>query len=370
MKYVFYLVLIVLGGFGLWYALEQVREETTDEQAGPDLSDVAERRTLREVVRVSGEVQPVLSTEVRSEINGRVERIHVVDGQRVERGDVLIELDRVSLESELEEARRNLEKERLRLEKAERDYERLKRLQEKNFATETQVADAATEMGLARIDVEVADTRVDRAEDNLAEAVITAPQAGVAANIEVTEGQVIQGASSVNAGTTLLTIHDLDSLYVDTDINEIDIARLEEGMSATVSFDAIPGEEFEGSIERIFTVAENQNNQRTFRTRIAFDAGERIIRPGISANVDIPIAEASDVVSITLSAVFTDQGERFVYVLNGEDDPNPETRTIRTGVSDARHIEIVEGLREGERVSLVRPDRLQQARQEASNAGA
>ncbi len=359
MKYLFYLLLLGGLGYGLYYAYDQVRAETTEEVEPASLTDVAQRRTVRQVVRVNGEVRPVVSTEVRSEINGRIERILVVDGEPVTRGDILIELNRVTLESELTEAKRNLEKARLQMVKAQRDYERLVRLNEKNFSTDTEVADALTNFDLSRIDVQVAQTRVDRATENLAETTIVAPQSGTAANIQVNEGQVIQGASSVNAGTTLMTIHDLSQLYVDTNINEIDIARLEEGMSATVSFDAIPGEDFEGTIERIFTVAQNQNNQRTFQTRIAFDARGQVIRPGISANVDIPIAEASDVVTITLAGIFVEKGQRFVYVMDTPADPDPEKRTITTGVSDARFIEVKEGLNEGETVSLVRPGRLQ-----------
>ncbi|MGF1450061.1 MAG: efflux RND transporter periplasmic adaptor subunit [Opitutales bacterium] len=366
MKYVFYLLLLGGLGYGIYYAYDQVRTETADEPESASLTDVAQRRTVREVVRVNGEVRPVVSTEVRSEINGRIERILVVDGEPVKRGDILIELNRVTLESELTEAKRNFDRARLQMAKAQRDYERLLRLNEKNFSTDTEVADALTQFELSQIDVQVAQTRVDRASENLAETTIVAPQSGTAANIQVNEGQVIQGASSVNAGTTLVTIHDLSQLYVDTNINEIDIARLGEGMNATVSFDAIPGQEFPGTIERIFTVAENQNNQRTFQTRIAFDARGETIRPGISANVDIPIAEASDVVTITLAGIFVERGERFVYVMETPEDPAPQKRTITTGVSDARFIEVKEGLNEGETVSLVRPGRLAVAANQSS----
>ncbi|MGF1484501.1 MAG: efflux RND transporter periplasmic adaptor subunit [Opitutales bacterium] len=361
MKYLFYAIILAGLGYGLYYAYEQVNVETEPDVDPAALTDVAERRTLREVVRVNGEVRPVVSTDVRSEINGRIVKIHVLDGQLVERGDVLVELDRVSLESELTEARRNLEKARLQMAKSKRDFERLERLSEKEFATDIEVADARTEFELSRIDVEVAQTRVERATDNLAETTITAPQSGIAANIQVNEGQVIQGASSVNSGTTLMTIHDLSRLFVETDINEIDIARLDEGMKAEVTFDAISGERFPALIERIYTVATNQNNQRTFQTRIAFEADGKTIRPGISANVDIPIAEAEDVVTITLSGIFTEGGTRYVYVMEDPLDPDPEKRTIQTGVSDARFIEIKEGLTEGETVSLVRPARLRTA---------
>ncbi len=343
---------VIAGGV---LALREAQKETAGEKADVDMTAVAERKTIEEAIEESGFVEPVVSTEVRSEISGRIKKIFVESGEQVQEGQALIELDRLALENDLVEAQRNHQADALKMEKAKRDYERLKELHDQKYAQEQEYLDAETSFHLAEIQVEVSQARLEKAKDNLEKTIIRAPQAGTVSDLDVNEGQVIIGATSVNQGTLLLKIHDLSNLYVKLEVNELDIAKIHEGMPAEVSFDSIPDMMLDGQVSRIHPFAFNQNNVRVFRIEVTFESNSPLIRPGISADIRIVTGRAQDAVTVSLSAVFTDDTERYVYVVDGGGSKAMSKRPVETGISNTRWVEIRQGLNEGETVSLIRP---------------
>jgi len=351
------LLLALLGGGG-YFTWKKVQEENSGDKVERQRTAEVKLATIEDVVEASGVVEPVVSTDVRSEISGKIIRILVDDGDLVEAGQPLVELDQTSLETDLREAQRNYQGQLLRVEKAERDYLRLAQLYESNYAQERDVLDAETDLELAKIELEVRKARLDKAQENLSKTTIPAPQAGTVAKLNVNEGQVIIGATSVNQGTSLMTIHNLDSLYVETDINELDIAKLTEGGQVKVTFDALPDQTFEGEVSQIYSYAREERNQRVFTVRITFDARDANVRTGISANLTFPIEKKEDVPALLISAVYTEGESKYVYKINGtEKDGSPvmDKITVETGLSDAQNVEILSGLEVGDTVSLVRP---------------
>ena len=149
---------------------------------------------------------------MKSEISGRITRILVEEGDSVQRGEVLVELDRISLQTRVREAERSFEADRLRLERSKRNYERLKELHTKKFVGEKEFLDAKTDFKLSELNLEIAQARLEDAEEDLSKTVITAPHEGILTLINVTDGQVISGATSVSNGTDLLTIAQLSEL--------------------------------------------------------------------------------------------------------------------------------------------------------------
>ena len=166
------------------------------------------------------------------------------------------------------------------------------------------------------------------------------------------EGQVISGASSVSNGTDLLTIAQLNELYMEANINEVDVEKLFIGQAAFLRFDAIPDFEVEGEISVIAPSARKDGNVRVFPIEVVFEVADNRVRPGISATVEVPIEFAEGVVSVLLSAVFNDDMKNIVYVqtLTGW-----ERREVTTGINDLQHVEIRSGLEKGEVVALSRP---------------
>ncbi|WP_309382504.1 efflux RND transporter periplasmic adaptor subunit [Cerasicoccus frondis] len=348
---IIFIGLLIAGGWWTWSRLE---EESENAKAKPLQTSEVEIGSIEDVVSAGGYVEPVISTEVRSEITGRIETIHIKDGESVQAGQVLLELEKTERQTELEEAKRLYEAQDLRLEQARRDYARLEDLRAKNFTNEKDYLDAKTELGLMEIELEVRRARLEKAKDNLAKTTIRAPHEGVVGNFDLNPGQVITGATSVNQGTTLMTINDLLKLHVRTKVNELDINKIKSGMPARVNFDALPDEEFIGEVSQIFSYAESEGNERIFRVLVTFDAGDDRIRPGISSTVTIPISEVHDVPVVIPTALFKDRNG---FVAYKQTSPRQwEKIVVETGLSDVHHVEVKSGLAVGDVVSLTKPE--------------
>lgn len=348
LKIIFYISIFSV----ITYSAYKIINKSNGITNGELRTDIAERRDLMSLVPATGEVLPLLSSVVKSEISGRVVSINVDEGDAVTRGEVLLELDPVSLETRLREAQRNLDAELLRLEKSERNHLRLLELFRRKFVGEKEFLDAETELNLAKLNLEIAQARLEDAAEDLAKTVISAPHDGVVTRLDVLEGQVISGATSVSKGTDLLTIAELNELYMEANINEVDVERLFVGQKAFLRFDAIPDYTVEGIISVIAPSARKDGNVRVFPIKVTFQVADNRVRPGISATVEVPIESANNAVSIFLSAVFSDEGSSHIYV----EKPNGwERREVSVGINNLQYVEIRSGLKEGEAVALRRP---------------
>ena len=304
----------------------------------PEIRSITvETGSIQETIEIAGFVEPLLSTEVKSEISGRILRVLADDGDTVEEGDVLAELDPTSLRTDRTEAQRNYQAQVLRVE------------QEKGFR------DAKTELDIAEIELEVRQARLEKAEENLSKTEIRAPHRGVISNRGINVGQVIVGATSVNQGTTLMRVNDLGELVINIDINEVDIARINETQSPEIRIDAYPGESFDGRIAEIARFAVNRNNIRVFPVEIRFSAKDFTVSPGVSATVRILVAEVSNVPVLPISSIFVEGGQKIVF-RRKPDSEEWERVPVETGLSDFDRVEIVSGIRAGDEVAGSRPE--------------
>ena len=344
----FVLALTIVGIYGLL----QVVPEGKGRKSSVVQTDTASLRDLKSVIPATGEVLPLLSSIVKSEISGRITRIAVKEGDSVQRGEVLVELDRVSLETRVREAERSFEADRLRLERSKRNYERLNELYAKKFVGEKEFLDAETDFRLSELKLEIAQARLEDAEEDLSKTVITAPHEGILTLLNVTDGQVISGATSVSNGTDLLTIAQLSELYMEANINEVDVERLFVGQSAYLRFDAIPDFEVEGRIDVIAPSARRDGNVRVFPIEVVFEVADKRVRPGISATVEVPIASVEGVVSVLISGVFTEEQSSHVYLKTAT---GWERRKVEVGINDLQYVEIKNGLDADDAIALSRP---------------
>ncbi len=305
-----------------------------------------------DTVEITGEVVPIVLTEIKSEISGRVVRVHALPGVHVKAGDILVELDQTQLESELHEAQRLVEAAEISAQHAQRELRRQENLRTATVATEKDLLDAQVARDLAVNNLEVLRARLDSAKEHLAKTVIRAPHDGMILQHTLRPGQVIVGATSVSQGTVLMQVADMTQLLVETKVNEIDSPRVRTGMKATISFDTIHDKTYPGEIVEVAPSATLVDLVRVFLVRIQFQGADERIKPGISANISLPVEEVHGVPAVPLAAVFMDGPRRFVYRKEGGEFIRI---TVSIGVNNLDWVEIRSGLKASDEIALVRP---------------
>lgn len=352
----FFIAAVVLAAVGVMtyyvaqYVMKIRAEEARDETPTAEVKCV----DIEEKVTATGFVQPIVSTEIRSEISGKISAIYVENGDVVKAKTILLELDKTSPQSEESMANNEYYLQKLTLEQEKRDFARQEELMKKGFAIAKDYDDAKTRMSKAEIQLKVKESEWEKAKDNLSKTTIRAPQDGTVTDMELNPGQVIVGAGSVNDGTLLMKVSSLENLYVEVKINEIEIEKISGGASTPViTFDSMKDLSFNGEIISMSPYAKNENNIRVFPVKVAFKAVGGRVRPGISANIEFPVSRAENVCAVILSAVYSDGKVRYVFAKNAEG--MWEKRRVETGISDIRYVEIKRGLEEGDVIALSYP---------------
>jgi HlyD family secretion protein len=332
------------------------------------------RRDLKQTVVINGTITPILSTEIRSEVSGRIARVLVQAGDEVASGQSLIELDQSSLQVQLDEARLGVTGARLRAERAELEYKRLQTLAERALVTEKDRKEAEIAFRLAQNDTASQEARVRLLENSLSKSVISAPYAGRVLSLAARPGMIVTGADSGREGATLLELADLSRQRVEAAINEIDVAVLELGMPVEITFESVPEAKAAGKITFIAPAAGKSANgssggggmgggggggsgSRDFPLQIEIEQSHPRVRPGMTARVHIATATVKDALSIEHNLVFNDHetGDWFVFVRAADAKAEPVKTEVELGVRDSLHVEIKSGLAETAEVSRQRP---------------
>ncbi|MBO6101901.1 MAG: efflux RND transporter periplasmic adaptor subunit [Opitutales bacterium] len=350
-----FITAIILGILGAitYYIADFILDIKARESLDQTPTSTVKRVNISEKVTATGFVEPLVSTEIRSEINGKISRIFVKDEDVVKAGDALLELDKTSLQSEETKASNEYRLQKLTLEQAKRDFARQEELMRKGFAILKDFDDAKTTLGKAQIQLSVKESEWEKAKDNLSKTTIVAPQSGTVTGMDLTPGQVIVGAGSVNAGTLLMQISSFNDLYVEVNINEIEVEKIHSQSVPKITFDSMKNVSFSGKILSMSPSAKLENNIRVFPVKVAFQANGTKIRSGISANVEFPISSAENVCAVVLSAVYSDGNVKYVFARR--EDGSWEKRRVEIGISDIHYVEIKRGLKEGETIALSYP---------------
>jgi RND family efflux transporter MFP subunit len=311
--------------------------------------------TISEDIIAVGRLRAVFSTELRSEINGRIVKILATDGQRLTKGDEILRLDQQDILTQLQEIDRSIEAAKLRMQRSKRDFERLVELNKRGVVTTKDFEDARITSSLSENDAAIAEARAANLRDKLAKTVIRAPHDGTLLLRDLTEGQVITGAAAQNGGTLLGEVADLSLLMVRTNINEIDVARLKVGFPARVRVDSMRTVLMPGSIRRIATSALESNVDRTriFPVDVILDEADERLRPGMSATVMFTLSRVENSIAAPLSSVFsTAESARYVFLKKGE---TFVAQQVEIGIADTRYVQIISGLQVGDDLARSRP---------------
>jgi RND family efflux transporter MFP subunit len=352
------ILLAILGGAGwggrvLWKQIGPGLFGTKREAKLPT-SSVRIANIAEEIVAV-GRLRAVFSTELRAEINGRIMKISVADGEAVKKDQELLRLDQQDILTQLQESDRNIEASKLKVGRARREFDRQNDLKRRELVTIKDFEETRTALSLAENDAAVYDARAANLRDKLTKTIIRAPHDGTLLLRDLTEGQLVTSAAAQNGGTLLGEVADLSALMVRTNINEIDVARLKVADVARVRVDSLRNMMLNGEIKRIATIATESVGDRTrvFPVDVVVDETDPRLRPGMSATVMFTLAHVENVPAVPLSAVFSNADSvRYVFVKKGE---GFEVRGIDIGIVDTRRVQIISGLVVGEEVALMRP---------------
>ena len=292
-------------------------EEITKVQA-----DLAYNDKISEVVTASGRIQPQTKVNITSEVSAEIIKLMVREGDFVTKGTPLLLLDTVQYKSDAEQAEYSLDEIKARasaakaqFEKDDKEYTRKKSLYAKNLSSETELIDAEFAFKNSKANyeayqaqVKTAIARTDKSKDNLNKTTITAPMDGVVIYLDAEIGEIAQAQTSFTQGKTLMTIADLAVYEVEVDIDETQIANVKYGQQVEIRVDAFDDSLFTGQVIEIgnsATVSGQGTEEFTTAFRVKIRCGETgvVIRPGMSATVDITTASEDNALLIPYASV-------------------------------------------------------------------
>jgi RND family efflux transporter MFP subunit len=355
MKILIVILLVGALGAGGWYYTQRQRAGAVPQVSTKVDTAVIETRNIKFAINAAGDITPAEQVSVRPEVNGKIEVLPVDVGDRVKSGQLLFKLDDRELQTQRQQEEKNVERSRLQLGQAERDYKRAQQLFEGKLISQELFEDSRTKFDLAKNELALREKSFELIIERLRKTEVMAPFDSTILTRPISVGQAVSGSGGFNAGTEVLTIANLNDLIVNAHINQADVTRLHVDQQVEVSVEAVSGLKVVGRVERIAPQSTLKNNIRGFAARILLKDVDTQIRPGMSANISIPVASADNVVAAPLAAVFTETNpatreiERHIWVRK---DETWERRPIKIGVSDYFFAEVTSGLQAGEVVSL------------------
>ena len=302
-------------------------EETSVQSAGVIRGD------LMITAEATGSVEPIRTIEVTSKASGEVTRLYVDIGDEVEPGALLAEVDPRDVKNAFDQSEADLEVAQARLEISQSQLDRSEELLQSGVISAQEHESRSLDFANSRATLVRAETNYELSQLRLDDVIIRAPLAGTVLEKNVEEGQVIQSASqNVSGGTTLMVMADLKSMQVRTLVDETDMGDIRPGMQANVTVEAYPQERFVGIVEKIEPQALVQQNVTMFPVIVQLDNSSGLLRPGMNAEVEIELAQATGVLLIPNNAVVTPEDAQPAAMVLGLDTDAIDTRSLFAGL--------------------------------------
>lgn len=308
-------------------------------------------------ITATGTIEPVTSVTVGTQVSGIVSKLFVDYNSVVKKGQVIAELDKTNLMSQLNTAKTQLATAQSQLNYQTANYKRYKTLFEKGLVAADDFDNAKLSYTQAKEQVVSAKEEVQRAQTNLGYATITSPIDGVVLSKSVEEGQTV--AASFSTPELFTIAQDLTNMQVVADVDEADIGDVKEGERVTFTVDAYPDDTFEGEVKQVRQEATTTNNVVTYEVVISAPNADLKLKPGLTANVTIYTAERKGVLSVPSKALrFTPQKET-VGKMKIVDAANAKNKVwtiegnsivahkVNIGMTDGTNTQIVGGIAEG-----------------------
>jgi len=352
-------VLVVGGAAGL----------VTLKGAAPDIDPArlatVEQGTMVKSVVATGKVEPITKVEIKSKANGIIKVLNVDIDRNVKEGDILVELDREQLAATLRGAEANLQAAKASLEGADaqlkkniveaegpdvafaqRAYARAQTLFEQHLIAQSVLDDAHSL-------VDVAMNRKRAAED-VANATIRAPIRGTVLSRDVEIGSPVSSILNLGANATLvMTLGDIDQVFVRGKVDEADIGRVRLGQAARIRVETFKDKTFAGRVTQISPMGVEKDNVTNFEVRVSIDNPGKELKANMTANAEIVLEEHANALILPEAAVTYDAQKRaFVDVAAPGTKTGRKKMPVKVGVSNGTKIQIVDGLKAGDKVVL------------------
>ncbi len=311
-------------------------------------------------ITATGTIEPVTSVTVGTQVSGIVSKLFVDYNSVVKKGQVIAELDKTNLMSQLNTAKTQLATAQSQFNYQTANYKRYKTLFEKGLVAADDFDNAKLSYTQAKEQVVSAKEEVQRAQTNLGYATITSPIDGVVLSKSVEEGQTV--AASFSTPELFTIAQDLTNMQVVADVDEADIGDVKEGERVTFTVDAYPDDTFEGKVKQVRQEATTTNNVVTYEVVISAPNADLKLKPGLTANVTIYTAERKGVLSVPSKALrFIPQKEtvgkmKIVDVANAKnkvwtiEGNSIVAHKVNIGMTDGTNTQIVGGIAEGTKV--------------------
>lgn len=314
---------------------------------------------IQNSITATGSIEPVTEVTVGTQVSGIISKIYVDYNSVVKKGQIIAELDKTNLISNLNTAKANLSNAESTLNYQTANYKRYKELYGKGLVSADEYENALLSYKQAKEQVVSAKESVQTAQTNLGYATITAPIDGVILSKAVEEGQTV--AASYNTPELFTVAKDLKDMQVVADVDEADIGNVTEGARVTFTVDAFPNDTFSGTVTQVRQEATETDNVVTYEVVISARNDDLKLKPGLTANVTIYTTEMQGVLSVSNKALrFTPlketvgnkkivdcNGTSKVWTLEGD---KLVAHAVKIGMTDGTHTQIISGIKEGQTI--------------------
>ena len=366
---------VVLVALVIWLLSGGKKEQTVEFETAK-----VEKQDINTSITATGTIEPVTSVTVGTQVSGIVSKLYVDYNSVVKKGQVIAELDKTNLISELNRAKADLTSAQSTLNYETANFNRYQTLFDKGLVSANDYESARLSYEKARQTVASSRESVQKAQTNLGYATITSPIDGVVLSKSVEEGQTV--AASFNTPELFTIAQDLTDMRVIADIDEADIGGVKEGQRVTFTVDAFPEDKFEGQVTQVRQQATTSSNVVTYEVVISAPNEDLKLKPGLTANVTIFTIEKNDVLAAPAKALRFMPNEALLSKGQQIEDVEAKTKVwtlegntfkahaVEVGTSNGMLTEIVSGISAGTEVLVdftLSGGETEQAGQQAQN---
>jgi HlyD family secretion protein len=382
-------VIVLVGGIWGYTTLDGAASEL-------DSSRIAtiERGTMTKSVVATGKIEPITKVEIKSKANGIIEKLMTDVDQVVRAGDVLVELDKENLTAQVREARANLQAAKAALEGSEaqlqknrveaeapdvefakRNYARSQQLfadklvspqalddaksavdvaANRRSAAQVQLGISKAKVAESTANVAQAQAAVERAEEQLANATIRAPINATVLTRDVEIGSPVSSILNMGSAATLvMTLGDIKQVFVRGKVDEVDIGRVRLGQPARITVETFKDKKFDGKVTQISPIGTEKDNVTTFEVKVSIDNPGNELKANMTANAEIVLQEYPNSLIVPEAAITYDAKRNpTVEIVDPGAKEGRRKVTIKTGVGNGTKTQVLEGLKQGDKVIL------------------
>jgi HlyD family secretion protein len=318
-------------------------------------SDAVFKTTIAKKTVAVGKVIPRREVEIKSQVSGVVEKLYVVAGQSINKGDIIAKITLAPNMVQLNQAESQLEQARLNLDNIKTEYERQKKLFDQKLISSSEFNKQTLQFDLYRESVAAAENNVlllkkgaTKKSDKVSN-MIPATVTGMVLDLPFKEGAFIVETSSFGSGTTIATLADMQDMIFEGLVDESEVGKIKEGMELILNVGALEGEPYTAILEYISPKGITDQGTIKFQIRAAVKLNDKLfLRANYSANADIVLEKRENTIAINERNLIIEDKNYFVEVETGPQ--KFEKRSIKTGLSDGINIEVLEGLKEGDKI--------------------